>query len=455
MKRCNKPKNIIRIISGLAVILACYAGISHSQPGNLSIYESNNGCTTILVGKFAAADSSVMIGHNEDMGDRSGILTHQPGKKHNSPDLKTNYVTIPQVPATYEYWATGNSQPVADKYYDGGWILCGMNENGLALCCNSVFTREKRIPRGKGILRYSIRRLILERSETAVEAVKLIAHLIDTYGLSDEPVTFCVADPDESWIVETTFRHWVAKRTPDNSFQVIANQYTIESDWDMASDDLIDYAVTQGWYEPGNKPFNFKYIYGKLHNRLDSPGNTSREYQGVSMLGKKIGSITLNDIKSVLSLPPVQSSATQSFALWHLNDTLPSGLGNIMWFGMNGANTSIAVPVLAGCKKIPEEFTFAPISEDAHSAWWQFKKFQRLIYPDRWKYADSYSDARIKLNDFQQTVINDFKTVQLQALSLYKKDKSVEAEQLLTNFTCEKLERSLQFIKDMIVYVSQ
>lgn len=402
------------------------------------------GCTTILIGKRATADGSVMMGHNEDMGTLSGRLLFQPRQFHVNKVVDVNYVTIPQVRETYRYWASGNSKAVAEKHYDGGWILCGMNEFGLSLGCNTMSTREEPIPRGEGILRYSIRQLILERCSSAGEAVRLIGKLIDAFGQSESVVAYCIADRDEAWLVETTYRHWVARRIPDDGFHVIANQYTITIEWDLASEGLVDYAMEKGWYDPESGPFNFKQAYTDP-DRLERPVNTSRELQGRLRLEEKAGKITVEYMLSVLSEPPIQTTGTQAFMVWHLRKYVPRQVGCVMWHGMSGANTSVAVPVYVGSSRVPEEYTDAPYAEDQHSAWWRFEQLQKLLYPERGKYSQDYNKTKKKLEKRQNIVFEESIKTEVKALKLWEGGHAREIEPLLSDFTYKKLAEALEW----------
>lgn len=401
------------------------------------------GCTTILVGKNATVDGSVILGHNEDMGDLSGRLVFQPGRTTEETEIQLNYVTLPQVEKTYAYWASGNSKAVADKYYDGGWILCGMNKWGVSLGCNTMATREEKIPKGKGILRYSIRQLILERSKTAREAVGMVGKLIDAHGQSDSPVAYCIADREEVWLVETTFRHWAARRIKDDEVHVEVNEYTIETEYDMASENLVSYATEQGWYKEEDGPLNFKYVYGDPE-ALDRPRNISRRFQGTYMLKNKFGLIGVRTILSVLSQPPVQTTGTQAFMVWHLRKKMPVEVGCVMWHGMSGANTGIAVPVYAGSTKVPEEYTSAPYRYDSVAAWWQFERLQKLFYPRWWEYAEEYPDVRKKLRAFQETLFKESAEIEESALKPRDAENPLSVEDILSNFTYKTLKDTLK-----------
>jgi len=412
----------------------------------------NRGCTTILVGKQASADGSVILGHNEDMGKLSGRLLYQPRQKHHEKEVNLNYVTLPQVSETYRYWASGNSTPVANKYYDGGWILTGMNEFGVSLVCNTMTTREERIPKGKGIMRYSIRQLILERTKTAREAVNLIENLIDTYSQSDSPVAYCIVDQNEAWLVETTYRHWVARRIPDDEFHIVANQYTIKTEWDMASENLVNYATNQGWFDPSNGPFNFKKTYSDQNN-FDQPGNTSREFQGNYMLNNKKGSITIQNVLTVLSQPPIQTTTTQSFMIMNLQKNLPPNLGYKLWYGMSGVNTNISIPIYMGSSKVPNEYMESSLIYDPKSAWWQFKRLQELIYPRWWEYNNNFLDVRNELDQYQKIIFQETTAIEEKAIEFYQQGNIKKADQLLTNHTYEKLQEALNKIKGIILNI--
>lgn len=421
-----------------ALVLLLIVGVCFGfVPGELT------GCTTILAGKNTTADGSVIMGHNEDMGDLSGRLVYQPAGTHEEKEIQLNYVTIPQVVETCAYWASGNSQAAADKHFDGGWVLCGMNRWGVSMGCNTVATREESIPRGKGILRYSIRQLVLERAKTARDAVELVGKLIDTYSQSDSSVAYCFADRDEAWLVETTFRHWVARRIKDDEVHVEANEYTIETEYDKAGEGLVEYAVEQGWYKVEDGPFNFRRVYGKP-GELDDPRNVSRRYQGTYMLKNKFKLIDVKAVLSVLSEPPIQTSETQAFMVWHLRRNMPVEVGCVMWYGMSGANTGIAVPIYAGSTKVPIEYTSAPYRYDSVSAWWQFERLQNLFYPRMWEYADEYPDLRKRLREVQENIFKETEEVERKVLAGGDASNPLGIDVLLSNHTFKVLQEALK-----------
>ena len=83
-------------------------------------------------------------------------------------------------------------------------------------------------------------RLGLERGNSANEALKIIATLLEEYGQSGNcgymhPFyyhnSFIIADRNEAWKLETVGHHWIAEKI--NGFGAISNGYSIEDKWDM------------------------------------------------------------------------------------------------------------------------------------------------------------------------------------------------------------------------------
>ncbi len=411
---------------------------------------SQDECTTILVGRKATADGSVIIAHAEDMGKTdSGKLWHQDAGEHEKSDsIYLPYETIPGVSRTYSYWAHGNSDKVAERY--NGSILAGMNQFGVSFGCNTVYTRDELIPEGeKGLQRYSIRRLIMERARTALEAVEMIGQLIDTYGQSGIVVAYLIADPREAWVVETTPRHWVAKRVPDDGFHVQANRYTIEKEWDLASHGLVEYAVKKEWYDPSKGEFSFRHVYADPE-RLEHPYDTVREYRAWEILKRKSGSVTVADLKSIMRSHyegtedyhypphntdvrrPICVSNTQAAKVWHLRSDLPVETGAVMWYATSTPCVSIFVPVFSGAGTVPLEYLNAGEQFDLSSVWWTFDALQRTVdsnYDGLFPYVEIFRNTR------EGHLTKVAGEMQKKATAKYLEGKTKEAKDLMSDFS--------------------
>jgi penicillin V acylase-like amidase (Ntn superfamily) len=136
--------------------------------------KASAGCTTIIVGKKATADESVIMAHNEDYGDNDCMhLAYHPPETHASGEvIQFAFVTVPQVPHTYAYTAV--------EMYSGkrlgmppATFLDGMNEHGLSLASNCIDCREPSKPFNRGLGWPEIGQLVLQRCKTAREAAEV------------------------------------------------------------------------------------------------------------------------------------------------------------------------------------------------------------------------------------------------------------------------------------------
>jgi dipeptidase len=160
-----------------------------------------------------------------------------------------------------------------------------LNEYGVCVASNSCASREKDPEITDGGISYRLRGIMAERATTAREAVIIGGALVEQFGYTGSGRTYCIADANEAWTMAVVRgKHWVAQRVPDNQVMVLPNNYTIAKiDLNdkanfLACNDLIDYAISKGWYDPDTDgEFNFREAYA-AENSLSHPGNTSRAW---------------------------------------------------------------------------------------------------------------------------------------------------------------------------------
>lgn len=263
-------------------------------------------CTTILVGKKASADGSVMVSHSDD-GLNDARLVYVPAKDHAPGALRPVYYSHcsldfkPQWGGTVSHrivdggrapaYATGprpgmsgdpRSVPLGFipqvahtyAYFDANYGI--MNEHQLSIgeCTNKAKVDAEPEPGKRIFYSAELSRVALERCKTAREAVKLMGELIEKYGYYGTGETLLVADPNEGWVMEMCAYDengssgvWVAQRVPDDQFFVAANQFRIRDVRKGASDmmhspNIFTAAQEKGWWKPADGPLDWTRVYG-------------------------------------------------------------------------------------------------------------------------------------------------------------------------------------------------
>ena len=220
-------------------------------------------CTSILVGKKASVDGSVMCTYNIDSWGachkmyRYEAGTHPAGtmRKIYDRDTRVCHGEIPEAPVTY--MVTGN-----------------INEWQVAIAETTFEGREELID-SKGIIDYgSLMDLGLQRARTAREAIKVMTELAGKYGFCSSGESFTVCDPDEAWVLEMSGCGpgsrsvvWIAVRVPDNAVMAHSNQSRIrrvdltDKKNVMISPNCISFARKRGYFKGKDSEFSFCDAY--------------------------------------------------------------------------------------------------------------------------------------------------------------------------------------------------
>ena len=437
-------------------------------------------CTTILIGKGLSKDGSILHAHNEDMGQNTvGRLWRINGQSHTDLDsIWVPYVSLAEPGQKLGYWASGNTRAVrinelnAESLpYDN--ILVGMNEAGLTMSCSWMNSKEAPMEK-KGIRRYAIRQLILERCSTSYEAVLLIGSLIDQFGQADwGGLTYVLADSSEGWIVETTTQTWVAKKLEDDKIIAIANRFTIGEKYDISSKNLIPRAVKKGWYNPSNGSFNFKLAYGNPEY-MDDLYDSEREGRVFELLNPKKGAITPLDLMDVLkdryqntdhyctptefepwrdicqengAKRPICTNLCQSSFVAHLRPDLPIEVGAVFWFTFATPDYGPYFPVYSIGSKIDNRFSINDPRDSYSNAWWNYRHAQQKIDTLDRKTIDQMRDQ--SWIETKTIMANQSKWENQMRVQL-KKNKLNNAITIANRYTNASARFSLNFIKQLL-----
>ncbi|MEJ6400600.1 C69 family dipeptidase [Nicoliella lavandulae] len=400
-------------------------------------------CTSILVGKRASLDGSIIIGRNEDAKSAwpKHLAVHP--RQDQSTNLtfvsKDNGFTMPLPSIRYQYEATPEW---TDKY--GLFEEDGFNEYGVAMSAtestyanSTVLGFDPLVSNGIG--EEAMVTVVLPYVKTAREGVRRLGHIVEKYGTS-ESNGILFADNDEAWYMETgSGHHWVAIRIPDDCYAVIANQMIIENiDFDnpddfMWSTGIQDFVATNHLNPAMDGQFNFRNIFG-THSQSDTYYNTPRVWYGQKMFNPDIEQdpqsqsmpmlrtpaqkISIDDAKAFLSshfqetvydpigtgseadkhkFRPISLAKTQESHLLQLRPNLPKAIGNIHWLAMGVAAQSTYVPFFSGFTKVPAEYQVGAANYDPKSAYWIFKLVGVLLDPHYLELNDAVEAAQEEL----------------------------------------------------------
>ncbi|MBP5189802.1 MAG: C69 family dipeptidase [Bacteroidales bacterium] len=240
-------------------------------------------CTSIMVGKKASTDGSVITSHTcdgryrtwmtmEPAADYKAGAVHQvrKGTMHTAYRDDTTGIkvagTIPQVRHTYAYLNTA--------------YPC-LNEKQLAIGETTFGGPDTLVNKNGMFLIEELERVALMRCDNARDAIRLIGSLVKEYGYGDGGECITIADRNEVWQMEILGEGpdkiggiWAAQRIPDDHIGVSANIPRIgrlqrdNPNYFMCSDNIEQVARRYGlWDGEGElvfwKVFNASYANGK------------------------------------------------------------------------------------------------------------------------------------------------------------------------------------------------
>ena len=269
-------------------------------------------CTSIMVGRLASADGSVITSHtcdswyrtwmqmvparNHKAGSETGIFDGRMHTQSASDSTKMHRRgSIPQVAHTYRYLDTA--------------YPC-LNEKQLAMGETTITGRRELQNKDGMFMIEELQRIALERCATAREAIQLMGDLVKRYGYGDSGECLTIADKNEVWIFEIFGEGakkvggvWAAVRIPDDHIAVSANISridridTADKQNYMYSDNLFDVARKLKLWD-GKSEFSFWQTFSGGNYMNEKKNYSVREHFIMNALAP---SLCLSD--TVTNLP--------------------------------------------------------------------------------------------------------------------------------------------------------
>ncbi|MDO4856083.1 MAG: C69 family dipeptidase [Limosilactobacillus gorillae] len=396
-------------------------------------------CTSILVGKGATIDGSIIIGRNEDAKAAwpKRIEIHPRDSMDHLFISKETKLTLQLPTHSAQYMATPEWN---DK--DGLFEENGINEFDVAMSATeSAYTNELVLgydPLVKnGLNEEAMVTVVLPYVKTAREGVTRLGQLIAEHG-TGETNGVLFADNDEAWYFETGGGHyWVAQRIPDDAYAVVGNQLAIqEVDFDdpdnfMFHPGIQDFVATNH-LNPHDSGFNFREIFG-TRDRSDAIYSTPRVWYGHQMFSKtqaqdehpedqNLPFIIRPDRKlSILDAQrylgshyqgtpfdpvgrgsdeekhryrPVSLAKTQESHLLQMN----RAGANIQWIAMGVTAQSVYVPFFAGIDDVPTAYRRGKLPAQRNAAYWIFKEAGVLVDSHYHDFLPDLEEVQKELN---------------------------------------------------------
>lgn len=511
-------KSWLLIVLGLILVWSSLLLVS-SQPDNPSLEDrvlSGENCTVIMVGKKASADGSTMTTHTADCGICDWTWRYVPAADHKPGTTRKIYrisqlrtwppseglkwdlikrdftgVEIPEVPHTY-------------GYLHG--VFGYMNDQQLAIGESTIGNRPKMSnPTQTPAFNITMLTLLaMERCRTAREAIKLMGSLAEKYGYGGEDggEMLAVADPEEVWVFEIMpvgplwtpesgkpGAVWCAQRVPDDHVSVCPNESRIgeidlkNPDYFLASDNVISYAVENGYWDPkSGQPFSWKKAYSPAEGDARSQPRRARMWRFFDLVApsarfspslpnmdfpfsvkpdkplsiKDVMEMTrdkaygtfLDPTRGIRGGPyrnPNYDSTARLISVRQAEYTtvtqcrgwLPAPVGGIVWLAWGAQDTSCYLPFYAGVKAL-----LASFSQGDH---WEFNRqsarwaFDYVDFHTQVAYSVAIEEVKKAREKWEDGALNQIPEIDRQALELYQKSPA-RASEFLTAFSLNNAE---------------
>lgn len=360
----------------------------------------------------------------------------------------------------------------------------GLNEHGVA-------ARDIWSPSSQRLLAYTdnpqrgpnysdLSRIAMERASTAREAVEIVGGLIDKYGYSTYGGnSHMFADQNEGWVLVNyggSQGLWAAERLGPNetrvSFPGYLNPFPLDyqehPEEYLASENFIDFAVEQGWFDPEqNDEFDPQEVYGgwqpnKRTITPTHPWGNNVQGQLERELRDELAPVSLSDMLAYVRDPRWSHDRSGYGHVARLRSVEHPGL-NALWTAVTGAVTTPYVPIYIGANDVPPEYKqhrylthdsasthiaadYAPLEATRYAT----LTFKRLMY-----HTCEHPRAFLKrvtgdIERFEQQLLAEQRSVQTRARALYRADRDAKARQALTNYVNQRLLDALDLGEELV-----
>lgn len=200
-------------------------------------------CDTLLALRPVTLHGTTLLAKNSDREpDEAQGIFMVPARNNAERVLRTTFIDVPQVSNTYAC--------ILSKPFHMWGAEMGVNEHGLAIGNEAVFTNVKIHKTNTGLTGMDLLRLALERCRSVDDAIVCITSMLAQYGQDAcggyrnkgfyYHNSFLITDGVKGCVLETAGRHWAVEWVTDR--RTISNSLSIHQA-DQGSDSMHDFAA--------------------------------------------------------------------------------------------------------------------------------------------------------------------------------------------------------------------
>ena len=445
-------------------------------------------CTTIIVGGKHTADGSMIVARSEDW---NAVLAKNLELYRDTDHGPERFVALDSpFRCDLPKEALGYSA-LAPYHLHGHWGSAGFNTAGVGMSATeSIFSSDRALQADplvpEGVAENSVFNIVLPYIRSAREGVERLGALITKHGVA-EGFGVGFVDSHEIWYLETASGHrWLATRMPEDQYFVTGNQSRFRQ-YDpldkanyLASDDLIEFAIQHGLYDPSRGAFDFHEAYIR-----DIALDTTYNYPRVWGLQGKLSPSIPNDVTR--NTFPVFAQATEPISLgklrelfrFHYDGTdhdpylhqnprevyrpvsifrttqthilqvrpeLPQAIGRVNYVALGMADLGVFLPLYQGVRSYPKAYTKGTNHSSHDSAYWKFRKVQALGMVNYNRYAPLIKETYAA---FEAEADQRQREMEEQYLAIYK-TQPLRAQDLLQAFSDQLLRSALDVTDELI-----
>lgn len=496
-RKCGSPLLLLPLIGAVALGTGAQAGPQDDGPAKSG--HPNEKSIGIYIGSEVTADGSTILagfGHEPS----SHWIEIVPRQEHpegattqvgvtEEADIPGRLIEIPQAEVTYKYITSNYSEYAG---FPPPLTNGGLNEHGVAardiwspsrpeLVEMSEEAAETEPQTGPN---YSdLARAAMERATTAREAVEIIGELIDEYGYSTYGGnSHLIADQNEGWVFINYAGGqglWAAERVGADEVRVSYPGYIHEFPVDheeqddyMASDNLVDFAREQGWWD-GEEPFNLQEVYGQPFPAED-PGETYPAFYTEARNPperegelREMAPIRLEDMLAYVRDPRWGNDFAGYGQVAHLRPDAHPEL-QTLWVAVTSAITTPFVPIPIGTEDIPPEFRqHRYMTKDADSHFvdpdygpleatrYATRTFKRLLYHTCERPEEFLHPVTGEIELFEQSLLDERERLEDRATQRFEAGEDTEARDLLTRNVERRLLQALDLGEELVEVVER